>query len=446
MKQVDACQMPVRHTEASSANGECAESLRTLRRLFHVKQLLTRAKRRHRISAGRHAVSRTLWALPLLLLIPLLAACDVADQPDGWAAPTLDPIEPDTRLIAPTGEDQVVAIELVDGNLGAAIWAFPDDDGLFPGLDGEIQPIAFYADPAWVESTDEWLLAGYADGALYAIRRDGESARVVFQSDARLVADLVVDGSRAYVADTAYQVHAIEVEQPGEAIWTWDGGSDLQIWGGPALVETERGRLLVVAGLDGRVTGLHVDGEEAGTSAWQVTVESGVAGAVTASHGLVYIGALDRNLYALDAATGQEVWVAEASHWLWGTPLIQDGTVFATDLRGNVYAFDALTGARRWLTPFAAGDRIRAQPLYVDLQADSGDAGGILVIVARGGTIHQLNAADGSALRQFHLDDVKDLMANAILRDDRILVSDEDGALFAVLLGANQAVKLYPQD
>ena len=72
--------------------------------------------------------------------------------------------------------------------------------------------------------------------------------------------------------------------------------------------------------------------------------------------------------------------------------------------------------------------------------------GAILVIVARGGMIHQLNASDGSALRQFQLEGAKDLMANAILRDDRILVSDEDGVLYAVLLGANQAVKLYPQN
>ena len=49
-------------------------------------------------------------------------------------------------------------------------------------------------------------------------------------------------------------------------------------------------------------------------------------------------------------------------------------------------------------------------------------------------------------LRQFRLEGAKDLMANAVLRDDRILVSDEDGSLYAVLLGANQAVKLYPQN
>ncbi|MYE06253.1 MAG: hypothetical protein F4Y04_03355, partial [Chloroflexi bacterium] len=187
--------------------------------------------------------------LTILAAFFLVAACDVADQPDGWAAPTLDPVEPETRLIAPTGEDQVVAVQLLDGNLGSSVWEFPDDDGNFPGLDGEIEPVAFYADPVWVETTDEWLLAGYSDGALYAVRRDGESARLVFDSEDRLVANLVVDGTRVYLADTGYRVYAVDIEQPGEAVWTWDGGSDLQIWGGPALVDTERGRLLIVAGL-----------------------------------------------------------------------------------------------------------------------------------------------------------------------------------------------------
>lgn len=421
--------------------------------MFHVKQSDRQAGR---LAAWAKAVAslfhvKHMWRLRrrgatllvLMAAVPLLVACDVADQPDGWAAPTLDPVEPETRLIAPTGEDQVVAVQLLDGNLGSAVWEFPDDDGNFPGLDGEIEPVAFYADPVWVESTDEWLLAGYSDGALYAVRRDGESARLVFDSEDRLVADLVVDGTRVYLADTGYRVYAVDIEQPGEAIWTWDGGSDLQIWGGPALVDTERGRLLIVAGLDGRITAINVDGDLAGRSAWQIEIESGIAGSIGATDGLVFVGGLDRTLYGLDAATGAQTWATEASHWLWGTPLIRDGVIYATDLRGNVYAFDALTGARRWLEPFAVDDRIRAQPLYVE--HESGE-GGILVIVARGGMIHQLNATDGSPLRQFQLEGAKDLMANAILREDRILVGDEDGVLYAVLLGANQAVRLYPQN
>ena len=398
--------------------------------LFHVKHMW-------RLRRGGATL------LVLMAAVPLLVACDVADQPDGWAAPTLDPVEPETRLIAPTGEDQVVAVQLLDGNLGSALWEFPDDDGNFPGLDGEIEPVAFYADPVWVESTDEWLLAGYSDGALYAVRRDGESARLVFDSEDRFVADLVVDGTRVYLADTGYRVYAVDIEQPGEAVWTWDGGSDLQIWGGPALVDTERGRLLIVAGLDGRITAINVDGDLAGRSAWQIEIESGIAGSIGATDGLVFVGGLDRTLYGLDAATGAQIWATEASHWLWGTPLIRDGVIYTTDLRGNVYAIDALTGARKWLQPFSVGDRIRAQPLYVE--HESGE-GGILVIVARGGMIHQLNATDGSLLRQFRLEGAKDLMANAILRDDRILVGDEDGVLYAVLLGANQAVRIYPQN
>ena len=406
---------------------------------------LSRHTRVHRLI--RRRLGRFAIALGLLFAIPVLVACDVADQPDGWAAPTLDPIEPETRLIAPTGEDQVVAVQLLDGNLGSALWEFPDDDGNFPGLDAEIAPIAFYADPVWVPSTDEWLLAGYADGVLYAVRRDGESARVVFESEHRLVADLIVDGTRVYLADTGYQVYAVDIEQPGEALWAWDGGSELQIWGGPALVESDRGRLLVVAGLDGRVTAIEVDGDRAGQSAWQIQIESGIAGSLGAADGLIYVGGLDRTLYGLDVATGAQVWTAQASHWLWGTPLVRDGVIYTTDLRGNVYAFDALTGAKRWLDPFSAGDRIRAQPLYVEIASENGDedsSGGILVLVSRGGMIHQLNASDGSPLRQFQLEGAKDLMANAILRDDRILVSDEDGVLYAVLLGANQAVRLYP--
>lgn len=417
--------------------------------MFHVKQpesrpLLPRLWAFRSIRGRSRILRRRITALAaLLLIIPLVVACDVADQPDGWAAPTPDPVEPEARLLAPTGDKSVVAVELLDGNLAAAAWQFPDDDGRFPGLDAEIEPVAFYADPIWVPETDEWLLAGYSDGVLYAVQRNGESARVVFDTESRIVADLIVQGTTVYVADTGYRVHAVDIEQPGTSVWTWSGDSDLQIWGGPALVQTERGRLLVVAGLDGRVTALHLDGEAAGSEAWHLAIEAGIAGTVVAADGIVYVGGLDRVFYGLDAATGAQVWTAEASHWIWGTPLVRDGVIYMTDLRGNVYALDALTGAPRWLRPFAADDRIRAQPLFVEFDEEQA-TGGILVIVARGGMIYQLNAADGTLLRQFRLDKAKDLMANALLRDDRVLVGDEDGVLYAVLLGANSAVRLYP--
>lgn len=384
---------------------------------------------------------RPLLLLALLFALPLLAACDVADQPDGWGAPTPDPMEPETRLLVPTGDDRVVAVRFIDQTIGTAAWQFPDDDKRFPGLDGEIEPVAFYADPVWSPLTDEWLLAGYQDGTVYAVQRDGESARVLFRTDARIVANLILDDDRIYIADTGYRVHAVGLEQPEETIWSWDGDTDQQIWAAPALVETSRGRLLVVAGLDGRVTALTVDGDEPGTVAWSFELDAAIAGSLAAEDGIVYVGGFDRVFYALDAASGALIWSAKGSHWFWSTPLIHEGTIFVADLRGNVYAWDARNGAARWLQPYEANERIRTQPLI----AARGEGAAVLILVSRDGTVHQLSASDGTALRRFTLSGAKDLMANAILRDDRILISDEEGSLYAVLLGANQAERLWPQ-
>ncbi len=384
---------------------------------------------------------RLLLVLTLLLIAPVIAACDVADQPDGWGAPTPDPLEPETQLLVPTGSDKVIAVRFIDQTLGAAAWQFPDDDNEFPGLDEEIKPVAFYADPVWSPWTDEWLLAGYQDGTVYAVRRDGESARVLFRTEARIVANLILDDDRIYIADTAYRVHAVGLEQPEQTIWTWGGDSDQQIWSAPALVDTARGRLLVVAGLDGRVTALRIDGDEPGSEAWRFEADAAIAGSLTAADGIVYVGGFDRVFYAIDAASGTLIWSAEGSHWFWSTPLIHEGTVFVADLRGNVYAWDARNGASRWLSPYQADERIRTQPLI----AARGEGAAVLILVSRDGTVHQLNASDGTALRRFTVSGAKDLMADAILRDDRILISDEDGSLYAVLLGANQAERLWPQ-
>ena len=397
----------------------------------------------------KHRLRPRIWLLlALLLLVPLLVACEVADQPDGWAAPTSDPEDAGTLLLA-TGEDRVVAVDLATSN---ALWVFPREDKTFTGLDGELEPTAFYADPLWSAFTNEWLVAEYKEAVIFALHPRGHSARVVFDvgelfEDARIVSNLLIDPEhpeRIYVVTTDYHVHAFNLERPpttvDELVWTWSGESEQPVWGSPALIETDEQRLLVIAGLDGRVTALQLDGAEAGTPAWSRQIGAGVASAVVSYEGVLYFGAFDRRFYALDPATGATIWTATGQNWFWSTPTTDEGVVFAADLNGNLYAWDARTGAKRWDSPYAAGERIRSQALIV-----RDNTGRSIVAVTRDGVVHRIDAATGVSLWRSSdvIDD--DVLADALYRGGELFISNESGRLFKVTLGINAAIQVYPR-
>ena len=78
--------------------------------------------------------------------------------------------------------------------------------------------------------------------------------------------------------------------------------------------------------------------------------------------GLVYFGARDGFLHAIDAQTGQEVWKADhQGSWVVTSPAIAQGMVFAGSSDGEfVQALDARTGVEKWR--FKTGGNVFSSP------------------------------------------------------------------------------------
>jgi len=64
--------------------------------------------------------------------------------------------------------------------------------------------------------------------------------------------------------------------------------------------------------------------------------------------GTVYIGSDDKNLYAVDAATGKEKWKFATGGMVRSSPAVVEGTVYFGSYDGIFYALDAATGKQRW--------------------------------------------------------------------------------------------------
>ena len=72
------------------------------------------------------------------------------------------------------------------------------------------------------------------------------------------------------------------------------------------------------------------------------------AGGPAISGNLLVVGTLDGHVYAMDAATGKQLWSAEVDDEVISPPAIDAGVVYVRTNSGNVYALDANSGERKW--------------------------------------------------------------------------------------------------
>ncbi len=108
------------------------------------------------------------------------------------------------------------------------------------------------------------------------------------------------------------------------------------------------------------------------------------------ARGKIYVSTA-RGLYALEAATGDTAWRFDTELPLGHSPTVVDGTVFVGGLDKRVYALNADTGALLWQFAGAAGG-FSANPLVVD---------GRVMLGSRDGYFYTLNANTGALLWQY---------------------------------------------
>ena len=397
------------------------------------------------------------WLIvPLLLALPLLAACGVSNNPDGWAGPiALDGEEGEDVVVTRAGRDQLIAVDLASrsavlGDIVTVRWEFPDPDERFPGLTAQVDTSGFYGAPAFLgPEQEEIVFSDYDAGIVYALRTDGSSARVLFDTEDRVLAGILVDGSRIYIATTDERIYAIDAENPPQnpAEIPERGGWVSQavvgeVWGTPALADSARhGRLLVVPAMSGNLYALRADD---GALVWTFATNAGIASTIVAYDGRAYIGGFDHMFYAIDLDSGQQVWAREGDDWFWTTARIDErsGTVYAGDLAGKVWAWRAADGEPLWPRPYDAEGRLRARPLLLDDPA-------ALVVVTRSGDVHAIDPRSG--VKIWASSDVVDLeipdrvLADPLSRPGFILVSNDQGCLFEVRVGVNAFRELVPE-
>lgn len=183
----------------------------------------------------------------------------------------------------------------------------------------------------------------------------------------------------------------------------WRISVDQSIWGQPVIHEN----VAYFGTLAGTLYAVDL-GDDAAYSdpqnrvLWTFEAEGIVNASPVIQDGKIYFGDFANNFYSLDLATressGSDVaidpsteWVADVGGWVWAAALINDGTVYVGTLGGKVYALDLATGDEVWDQPGEIDGQVVARPAIV--QAGSVPT---LAVPSSDQDVHILTLLDGA--------------------------------------------------
>jgi outer membrane protein assembly factor BamB len=239
---------------------------------------------------------------------------------------------------------------------------------------------------------------GYANHAMHHIEI-GESLNLAWSSDigarandeVRLIGSPIIAAGRVYAMDTSSNVSAFDVKT-GKKLWraslTPDEEDDDHMGGGLAF---EDGKVYVTTGF-AQVIALNAG---SGKVMWRTSLLGPMRSAPTARGGRVFAMTVDNRLYALNGATGDEIWnyigIAEVTSLLGGaSPAVDNGVVVAPFSSGDLVALKVENGRVLWTVSLVTTRRmnvastlahIRGRPIIDRGQVFAISHGGMMVSI-----------------------------------------------------------------
>ena len=152
---------------------------------------------------------------------------------------------------------------------------------------------------------------------------------------------------------------------------------------------------------------------------WEFACEDEVRSSPTVAEGIVYIGAYDNNLYALDAQTGRFVWKYATDGGIASSPCVSRDMVFVGSEDRILYAINGRAGSIAWTCP--TGERIRSSPRIEYNQVFFGSDDGHLYAVS---------AQSGRVTWKFQA--LKPIRSSPAISDDVVYFGSDDGHVYAL--------------
>ncbi len=137
---------------------------------------------------------------------------------------------------------------------------------------------------------------------------------------------------------------------------------------------------------------------------WSFQAKDSIEPSAAIVAGVVYVGSMDKSLYAIDLASGKLRWkYSVAASIQESSPCVLNGVVYVGDLDDIFHAVDAATGKARWTfkaeseiksSPTWDGDRVYFGSYDQNLYCLSADSGALLWKYTTDGPIHGTPSID----------------------------------------------------
>ena len=161
----------------------------------------------------------------------------------------------------------------------------------------------------------------------------------VVQTSVGIYCSPAVEKDKVFVGDDLGCLTAYALKN-GKKLWSFASGK--RIVGTPAVSEG----IVVFGSADRNIYGLNAAD---GSLRWKVEAAEPVLGAVTIHEGIAYVGASDKTFRAIDIQTGKVVWsYDQVKGYIETKPLVVDDKVIFSAWDNTLYALEKATGKEIW--------------------------------------------------------------------------------------------------
>ena len=161
----------------------------------------------------------------------------------------------------------------------------------------------------------------------------------VVQTGVGIYCSPAVEKDKVFVGDDLGSLTAYALKN-GKKLWSFASGK--RIVGTPAVSEG----IVVFGSADRNIYGLNAAD---GSLRWKVEAAEPVLGAVTIHEGIAYVGASDKTFRAIDIQTGKVVWsYNQVKGYIETKPLVVDDKVIFSAWDNTLYALEKATGKEVW--------------------------------------------------------------------------------------------------
>jgi len=180
---------------------------------------------------------------------------------------------------------------------------------------------------------------------------------------------------------------------------------------------------------------------------WTFDAGSPIWADLEAAGNLVYVGADDGRLHALDALTGAERWTFQAGGAIRAGPTVRGDALYLHADDGMLYRLDAATGVERWRVRTTEEPIARVAPPNQGTRWDSRGAGvaamdGMLFVGTHDGRVLALDPEHGTRVWTFAAGG--SVLATPAAADGRVFAGSFDGRIYA--LDATSGARLWAHD